>query len=612
MEIREGWREKLRRRVRGPLRRLIRVVRRMKISTRLVSLFVLSSFLPLLLIGTWIYRRASDTLYNNTNKVIVSMSRQTASYISEKMLKVISDSVEISNSENVQNILRWYEDYDTIKLYQTTKEIIREMSKKYVFNDIVTEITIYTLSGQRVNLYGPYSYRFKPTEEELESMKAENEASPKNILFSANANNSIILFRQVKDKETREQIGYLVMRVDENCISDIYPDALSDVDIESFVVNSKGIIVSAKNDEMLSGSYPDEALAREIIQENLEGRGEFSVNLADGKKIVNHSAVTGTDWHFISVVSDSFFRVDSRQFQVRLFLSVALCLLIATVISLTVAFSIVIPTRSIISAMKRYGEDSSDCRIEDDGKDELAFMSDNFNQMSLRLNQQMQDIRDGEKQKRRLEIQALQAQINPHFIANTLNLISYIASVNNEPGIERLSDSLVDLMRDCLRNDERLVTVADEISRLQSYINIQNYRLLGKFSIQMEIEPGLDVYLMPHMVLQPIVENALLHGILPDKKKRGLISIQGCVEGKDLVFTVTDNGKGMEQEQICRVFSGEDANREKGRINSIGLSNVQQRIRLLFGPEYGLSINSLREVYTAVSIRLPVITEQEG
>ena len=108
----------------------IRLVRKMKISTRLVSLFVLSSFLPLLLIGTWIYQQTSNTLYRNVNKTIESMADQTASYISEKMLKVISDSVEISNSENVQNILRNYEDYDSVKLYQTTKVIIREMSKK--------------------------------------------------------------------------------------------------------------------------------------------------------------------------------------------------------------------------------------------------------------------------------------------------------------------------------------------------------------------------------------------------------------------------------------------------------------------------------------------------
>ena len=224
----------------------------------------------------------------------------------------------------------------------------------------------------------------------------------------------------------------------------------------------------------------------------------------------------------------------------------------------------------------------------------------------------MEDIREGERQKRTLEIQALQAQINPHFIANTLNLIANIASVNNETGIEQLSNSLVDLMRDCIRNDERFVQVQDEISMLQSYINIQDYRMLGEFTVQMQIEKEIKENLMPHLILQPIVENALLHGILPEKTRRGLISIQGFVEGETMVFAITDNGIGMDQEQIRKMFAEERSNQDKGRFNSIGLNNVQKRIQLLFGMQYGIEINSIQGVYTTVAVRLPVLKEQGG
>ena len=589
----------------------IRFVRKMRISTRLVSLFVLSSFLPLLLIGTWIYRQTSNTLYRNVNKTIESMADQTASYISEKMLKVISDSVEISNSENVQNILRNYEDYDSVKLYQTTKVIIREMSKKYVFNDIVTEITIYTPSGQKVNIYGPYNYRFKPSIEDLQMMQEENDRASDHVLFSFNANNSMILFRQVKDKKAKELIGYVVMRINENCISNIYPDALSDVDIESFIVNSDGVIVSAKKEGRLACYYPDEALTKEITSAGLENRDEFSIDLEDGRKIVNHAKIEGTDWQFISVVSESFFRVGSRQFLFDLLLGVTVFLMLAMIISLIISFSILKPTKALIQAMKQY-EENQDVAVIDNGHDELTFMADTFNQMSKRLKKQMEDIREGERQKRTLEIQALQAQINPHFIANTLNLMANIASVNNETGIEQLSNSLVDLMRDCIRNDERFVQVQDEISMLQSYINIQDYRMLGKFTVQMQIEKEIKENLMPHLILQPIVENALLHGILPEKTRRGLISIQGFVEGETMVFAITDNGIGMDQEQIRKMFAEERSNQDKGRFNSIGLNNVQKRIQLLFGMQYGIEINSIQGVYTTVAVRLPVLKEQGG
>ena len=164
-------------------------------------------------------------------------------------------------------------------------------------------------------------------------------------------------------------------------------------------------------------------------------------------------------------------------------------------------------------------------------------------------------------------------------------------------------------MRDCIRNDERFVQVQDEISMLQSYINIQDYRMLGKFTVQMQIEEEIKENLIPHLILQPIVENALLHGILPEKTRRGLISIQGFVEGETMVFAITDNGIGMDQEQIRKLFAEERRNQDKGRFNSIGLNNVQKRIQLLFGMQYGIEINSIQGVYTTVTVRLPVLKE---
>ena len=590
--------------------KLIGMFRRWKIAGRMALLFFVASFFPILLISLVMYWESSVTLYKNINKTIASVNNQTSSYISEKMRKVISDSVEISNSELVQNILMNYGTYDSIKLYQITKEVIRQMSNKYVFNDIVTEITLYLPARQKVNLYGPYTYRFKPSEEELDSMTEAAQSGQ--ILFSINENNSIILFRAVRSKESSALIGYLLMRVDENRISDIYPDSFADLGTESFVVNKSGIVVSSKKNSMLANAVEEESLIGRLNKASEDGRQEFPIKWRGIDQIVNYSEISGTDWYIVSIIPESFFRVDIKRTLVKLLLTAVVCLAISMTISLLVAFSIVKPVNSIMMAMKKYHGEGSEAQIEDSGNDELTFMAHTFNRMSLRLNQQMQDIRKAEKQKRKLEIQALQAQINPHFIANTLNLISSIASVNEVPAVEHLSNSLVNLVRDCCRNDERFVCVSDEISMLQSYIDIQDYRMLGKFSVQMQINPQILDCLVPHLILQPIVENSILHGILPGRNKRGLISIYGYMDGDALVFTVTDNGKGMEEETIRRILAGEEENKGKGRFNSIGLHNVQQRIQLLFGEQYGLQILSTIDIYTTVSVRLPVITDQEG
>lgn len=286
-----------------------------------------------------------------------------------------------------------------------------------------------------------------------------------------------------------------------------------------------------------------------------------------------------------------------------------MCILFSLAISFIVAFSILTPVNHIICAMKDYEDESSDIMIQDIGNDELTFMSQTFNQMVFRLNQMISDIRGYELQKRKLEIQTLQAQINPHFIANTLNMISSMAAARNETGIENISNSLVDLLRDCIQTDERFVTVENEISMLQSYINIQDYRMFGKFTVQMQIDPQILPCMMPHLVLQPIVENSIIHGILALKSKRGQISIKGYREGDMLCFSVADNGKGMTEEEIRNVLYEEKNNRERGRFNSIGVSNINKRLQLLFGSEYGLQIASSVNLYTTVIVRLPVILQ---
>lgn len=585
--------------------KVILFIRSTRIGSRLIVLFLVSFLLPLLLCCLVLFRQSSETMFNNINKMVSTVNNQTATYLGNKMQKIISDGVEISYSDIIQNVLNHFDQYDAISLHAAQSVFHKDMNKKFVYNDMVTEISIYTTDLQKATMYGPYAYRFHPTKEELDHIVRECQESEKSGVFvSVNAANSIILCRQIKDKKSWEPIGYLVMRIDENRVSEVFEDTLKEIDARSFIVDKDGVIVSSKNTSELSREIGDE----EFIQKLQERQGEtFQVMWDHKKQIVNCAQIIGTDWQIVSVVPESFFRVDSKQLYIKLLITVSVCIFFSLVISLAVAFSIQIPVKHIICAMKDYEDENSDIIIHDVGNDELTFMSHTFNQMILRLNQMISDIRGYEVQKRELEIQTLQAQINPHFIANTLNMISSIAAAKNETGIENISNSLVDLLRDCIQTDERFVTVEDEISMLQSYINIQDYRMFGKFTVQMQIDPQILPCMMPHLVLQPIVENSIIHGILALKSKRGQISIKGYREGDIVCFSVSDNGKGMTEDEIKHVLYEEKNNQETGRFNSIGVSNINKRLQLLFGSEFGLQIASSVNLYTTVIIRLPVI-----
>jgi len=159
-----------------------------------------------------------------------------------------------------------------------------------------------------------------------------------------------------------------------------------------------------------------------------------------------------------------------------------------------------------------------------------------------------------------------------------------------------------------MKNDSSMTTVKEEIEFLKSYIYIQEMRLFGSFTVQYNVDPSIGHYLIPRFLLQPVVENALIHGIEPSGRT-GLIVIRGSVQDNKLNFSVTDNGAGMTQEQIDRLMNSENC-KDRGRLSGIGIPNVINRIHLLYGPEYGLYINSVKGVFTTVDIYLPVITDK--
>ena len=212
-----------------------------------------------------------------------------------------------------------------------------------------------------------------------------------------------------------------------------------------------------------------------------------------------------------------------------------------------------------------------------------------------------------ERQKRKLEIQALQAQINPHFLANTLNTVSFIAKLKKETSIETIINAIIELLRDSMKNDDSLHTVQEEISLIKNYIIIQDYRLMGKFDVEFQISPQILDFQMPRFILQPIVENAIIHGIEPSCR-RGLITIAGKCKNDQLIFSITDNGVGMRIEELA-LDSKNNTVEKNSRFSGLGVSNVNNRIKLTMGDQYGLKVLSEKGSYTTILINLPVITK---
>lgn len=263
--------------------------------------------------------------------------------------------------------------------------------------------------------------------------------------------------------------------------------------------------------------------------------------------------------------------------------------------------------------MERFGHNEFQERCTVDGRDELTVVSSGFNQMAEDTERMVDEIvtanlrqKTLELSKATAELNALQMQIRPHFLYNTLDLIRWemIRIVGDESSASRMLDSFCQLMRMSIKKGEELVSVASELEHAQVYLDVVNFRNTEKIQLLTSIEFDTDAFLIPKLTLQPLIENTVIHGF---KKhiRPPVVHIRGWRIKNMLMITITDNGRGMpsdELETLRRNLSAGEVLEE----SSIGLRNVNQRFKLRYGDSYGVSVESVQDMGTEITLRLPL------
>jgi len=246
-------------------------------------------------------------------------------------------------------------------------------------------------------------------------------------------------------------------------------------------------------------------------------------------------------------------------------------------------------------------------RMPSNRRDEIGILAQSFNEMLERISFLMEQLYNEQKKEQELELIALQSQINPHFLYNSLESICALSKLNRNEDAYTLGKALAMFYRGVLSRGKPFVTIKEEIDTLIHYFTIQETRYRGKFSYRICVGKELYDKRIVKLTLQPLVENAIYHG-LKNVRRVGSIWILGKVESQDrIVLTVVDNGIGMSREQIEEVLS----NGKRGDIGpGYGLRNVDQRIKLSFGDSYGLKIESRPGYYTKVHVLIPCISQE--
>ena len=264
------------------------------------------------------------------------------------------------------------------------------------------------------------------------------------------------------------------------------------------------------------------------------------------------------------------------------------------------------PLWGLASAMERFERDADHFSYRPvGGTREVRELSQSFGHMVLRIQQLMSTVRQEEINLRKTELKALQAQINPHFLYNTLDSIAWMCERGRNADAVNMVHALARLFRISISRGHELIPIAKEIEHAESYLQIQKYRYKNQFTYEFDVDPGCLDYYCNKITLQPIIENSINHG-LDLLVEEGRIQVEVLQDGDDILFRVRDNGVGMGQEQVDAILEQDPEDR-----TGIGIRNVNDRLRIYFGAPYGLRITSELDVGTCVEIRMPKVREGE-
>ena len=263
---------------------------------------------------------------------------------------------------------------------------------------------------------------------------------------------------------------------------------------------------------------------------------------------------------------------------------------------------------TILQSIRKVQQGDLDVRIDRISNDEVGELGSQINTMLDRIQKLMEDNVNREILAKDSQLKALQNQINAHFIYNVLESIKMMAEIDEEYVISDAITSLGKLLRYSMRWTSGNVRVSEELEYIRDYLMLINLRYNFTISLSTKLDGEMLDQEIPKMSLQPIVENAVLHGIEPTLRD-STIYIKGWREENDCVIEITDGGKGMTEEELrvlCKKLKdGVETTGGKGKGNGIGLKNVEDRIQMAFGKEYGLSVASKKDCYTKISVRLP-------
>lgn len=479
---------------------------------------------------------------------------------------------------------------------QNKNEVYGMLMNYIMMKDQEISIYVYNLNGGQDLIVGtnqPYNYRYRPTQEEW--FQSFQVSTSKMMILDTHIdrqtqNNTLAIshVRKILDTDSGTLLGFMVVSIDLDVI-EIASNRLQESLRKRFTIVDESDNIIYNNDFSLIGQKFSETIRP---------------NRTDHLMVA--SRFERQRWTTYLYMPKKELSAEGSLLRHNLYLLATLMLIFLAIVSILLSTVITHPLKKLMRNILLVEKGQFDQVQEIRSRDEIGHLSTRFQRMSHELKRLVERIQQEEKDKATAEIRALQSQINPHFLYNTLGSVKWIASMQQANKIVEMTDALIEMLFYAARSDDALVTVRQELDNLRNYMIIQKVRYYNRIRLEIQADEDTLDERIPKLILQPLVENAIFHG-LAWKEESGTITINVERSGNDISITIQDNGVGMDDETL-HSLTDSLAYAEKEEAQNIGLYNVMRRLKLHYGENHGFELKSKWGEGTTIRMVLPNLT----
>jgi len=587
--------------------KLIRLSRRSRVQTRLIVSFFLLSIIPLCITGILAYNKSVQSIHAKTSTYSTEIMTLLKNKVSDETQKYETLGDQLMLNKRIQDGLVRFDQMSEVERSTLQVYIETVLRDNFWIFSTIKSMQIQKEDGRILYDYGYGSLQDQDIERLRNKAKQSGLIDTWSYGTTTGGESCLTLVRRMTAlDDSQGTLGYLILGINEQLFAQsTYSGADLGDGSEIVILNGAGELLSSKTDMFHSGHTLQ---VSDPLYKLVQSNQSQDVSLNSGHYFASYVHDDALDWYMIGLIPYTYLNAESYDIAFTIAVVIAVCLIFILMMTTFISTSISFPLKKLNSATNQVMNGNIKVVIRDDGQDEIGFLSLKFNQMMLKLDQLIEEVKDEQTKKREAELSMLQAQINPHFLFNTLNSLKWAAVLSQANSVSDGLGALAELLRNTIVHKDEQVTLRDELRNISNYMVIQQVRYGTSLQTVYQIDEDLMDAQILKFLLQPIVENAIIHGFEGGQREPRII-ISAERFGNDLRISIHDNGKGIAPEKVQQLLNTE-ANSSHKRLASIGMSNVRERIKIHFGEYYGLDISSEEGSGTNVVIVIPYVNEK--